>query len=58
MSQQRRTLIAGNWKMNGGLAANAQLLEGLSAAPLDSVKSPEVLVCVPAVYLAQVEASV
>ena len=58
MSQQRRTLIAGNWKMNGGLAANAQLLEGLSAASLDPVKSPEVLVCVPAVYLAQVEASV
>ena len=58
MSQQRRTLIAGNWKMNGGLAANAQLLEGLSAVVLDPVKSPEVLVCVPAVYLAQVEASV
>lgn len=58
MSQQRRTLIAGNWKMNGGLAANAHLLEGLSLASLDPVSSPEVLVCVPAVYLAQAEASV
>lgn len=54
MSQQRRTLIAGNWKMNGSLTANAQLLEGLKAATLTS-SAPEVLVCVPSVYLAQAE---
>ena len=54
MSQQRRTLIAGNWKMNGSLKANAQLLEGLQAAAL-TPNSPEVLVCVPSVYLAQTE---
>ena len=27
----RRYLIAGNWKMNGSLAANAGLIEGLMA---------------------------
>jgi triosephosphate isomerase len=47
----RRTLIAGNWKMNGSLAANANLLAeiklGLGAQNCD------VLVCVPAVYLPQ-----
>ena len=47
----RRTLIAGNWKMNGSLAANANLLAeiklGLGAQNCD------VLVCVPAIYLAQ-----
>ena len=47
----RRTLIAGNWKMNGSLAANANLLAeieiGLGAQACD------VLVCVPALYLAQ-----
>ena len=47
----RRTLIAGNWKMNGSLAANTNLLAeiklGLGAQNCD------VLVCVPAIYLAQ-----
>ncbi len=45
-------LIAGNWKMNGSLAANASLVEavlaGLPAAPC------AVAMCVPAPYLAQV----
>jgi triosephosphate isomerase len=47
----RRKLIAGNWKMNGSLAANAALLEGIKAA----VGEPmcDVAVCVPAPYLAQ-----
>lgn len=47
----RRKLIAGNWKMNGSLAANAALLDGirneLPQAPCD------VAVCAPAPYLAQ-----
>ncbi|MFC0348304.1 triose-phosphate isomerase [Undibacterium danionis] len=57
MSQQRRTLIAGNWKMNGGLAANASLLESLQAAPelAASGSTCEVLVCVPVIYLSQCE---
>ena len=49
-----KKLIAGNWKMNGGLAANEALLtalaQGLSAKP-----ACDVAVCVPAPYLAQVQ---
>jgi triosephosphate isomerase len=50
----KRQLIAGNWKMNGSLAANAALLDALKqglAAP-----ACDVAVCVPAPYLAQVQA--
>ncbi|MBR7800193.1 triose-phosphate isomerase [Undibacterium fentianense] len=47
----RRTLIAGNWKMNGNLAANSSLLSELLAAPIDSEN--EVLVCVPSLYISQ-----
>jgi triosephosphate isomerase len=54
MAQQRRTLIAGNWKMNGQLTANSALLGDLLATPLES--TCEILVCVPSVYLAQCEA--
>jgi triosephosphate isomerase len=57
MSQQRRTLIAGNWKMNGSLAVNASLLESLLAGPEIAMNGStcEVLVCVPAIYLPQCE---
>jgi triosephosphate isomerase len=46
-----KKLIAGNWKMNGSLAANELLLKGLLAG----VGQPacHVVVCVPSVYLAQ-----
>ena len=49
----RKKLIAGNWKMNGSLAANAALMGELLA----SIGQPacDVAVCVPAVYLAQVQ---
>ena len=49
-----RKLIAGNWKMNGGLAANEALLREL----LQGLGQPaaEVAVAVPAVYVAQVQA--
>jgi triosephosphate isomerase len=47
----RRTLIAGNWKMNGSLAANNALLAELKAGMAG--QSCDVLVCAPAVYLAQ-----
>lgn len=59
MPQQRRTLIAGNWKMNGGLAVNASLLQNLLAAPemASDASSCEVLVCVPAIYLPQCESA-
>ncbi len=47
-------LIAGNWKMNGGLAANELLIK----AVLAGLQTPacEVAVCVPAPYLAQTRA--
>ena len=49
----KKKLIAGNWKMNGSLAANASLLQ----AVLDGSKgmSCQAAVCVPAAYLAQVQ---
>ncbi len=50
----RRTLIAGNWKMNGSLAANTTLLEGICAGVSSSC---DLAVCVPAPYLAQVQAA-
>ncbi len=47
----RRKLVAGNWKMNGGIDANAMLLAEIKAefggAACDAA------VCVPAPYLAQ-----
>lgn len=45
-------LIAGNWKMNGSLAANEALLADL-AAGLTPSAAVEVAVCVPAPYLSQ-----
>ena len=51
----KKKLIAGNWKMNGTLAANASLLRSI----LDGLHSEAnclVAVCVPAPYLAQVHA--
>ena len=49
-------LIAGNWKMNGSLAANDALVKAL----LQGVGAPacEVAVCVPAPYLAQLQSLV
>ncbi|GAC1625563.1 MAG: triose-phosphate isomerase [Nevskia sp.] len=46
----RSYLVAGNWKMNGSLAANAALLDGI-AAGLGAVPAVEVLVCPPSAYL-------
>jgi triosephosphate isomerase len=45
-------LIAGNWKMNGGLAANQALIEALVAGM--GTPACAVAVCVPAPYLAQI----
>ncbi|HJV83133.1 triose-phosphate isomerase [Noviherbaspirillum sp.] len=50
----RRKLIAGNWKMNGSLAANAALLDGIKAGINQPVCA--VAVCVPAPYFAQCKA--
>jgi triosephosphate isomerase len=51
-----KKLIAGNWKMNGSLAANAALLDALSQGLAAAPAACEVAVCVPAPYLAQVQA--
>lgn len=51
----RRKLIAGNWKMNGSLDANAALLHGLIAGARQA--AADVAVCVPAPYLAQCQAA-
>lgn len=48
----RRKLIAGNWKMNGSLAANAVLLNGIKAE-LSQLSTCAVAVCVPAPYYGQ-----
>ncbi len=49
----RKKLVAGNWKMHGSLASNAELLRGV----LEGVSGQggvDVAVCVPFPYLAQV----
>ncbi|MCA1327086.1 triose-phosphate isomerase [Herbaspirillum sp. alder98] len=52
----RRKLVAGNWKMNGSLAANAALVAGIKQGlPADAC---DVAVCVPSPYLAQVQGEV
>jgi triosephosphate isomerase (TIM) len=50
----KRKLIAGNWKMNGNAAANEVLVRALIEGMGDAVCT--VAVCVPAPYLAQVNA--
>ena len=51
-----KKLIAGNWKMNGSLAANSALVQSLLAG-LTGTRC-DVAVAVPAPYLAQVQALV
>lgn len=51
MSKPDRWVI-GNWKMNGSLASNADLLEAVRGRPTSSVK---VAVCAPFPYLNQVQ---
>jgi triosephosphate isomerase (TIM) len=50
---RRSRLVAGNWKMNGGRAANAALLDALVRGLAG--ETVEVAVCPPFPYLAQVE---
>jgi triosephosphate isomerase len=50
----RDRLIVGNWKMNGGLAANARLLRRLVAG-WRAATGRVLAVCVPAPYLAQAQ---
>ncbi len=49
-----KKLVAGNWKMNGSLAANAALVQALLADRAQAWGC-DVAVCVPAPYLAQLQ---
>lgn len=48
-----KKLIAGNWKMNGGLAANQALVEAMLAGA--GQPAADVALCVPAPYFAQMQ---
>ncbi len=48
-----KKLIVGNWKMNGGLAANDALLKSMLAGV--GQPTADVALCVPAPYLAQLQ---
>ena len=49
----RKTIVAGNWKMNASKAAVKKLMADILSG-MDGVKS-EVIVCAPFPYLSQVE---
>ena len=49
----RAKLVVGNWKMNGGLAANAVLLDALVGGWKPGGAERSLAVCVPFPYLAQ-----
>ncbi len=48
----RRSLVAGNWKMHGSRAENAELLDHLVQGA-DAVGPAQIVVCPPFVYLAE-----
>lgn len=50
----RQKLVAGNWKMHGGLEVNAALLRSV-AAGVAGLEQVSVVVCVPYPYLAQAQ---
>lgn len=53
----KKKLIVGNWKMNGTLATNQVLIDSLlsDAGALSPGVKADVAVCVPSVYLAQLQ---
>jgi triosephosphate isomerase len=51
-----RKLIAGNWKMNGSLAANAALVKGMLEGLAGPAPQSDMALCAPAPYLAQLGA--
>jgi triosephosphate isomerase len=50
----RRTLIAGNWKMNGSMDSIHDLINGIKAG-LGEVSNADLAVCPPAIYLMKVQ---
>ena len=51
----KKKLIAGNWKMNGSLAANQALVQAVLGGLAEKPAACDVAVCVSAPYLAQVQ---
>lgn len=51
----KKKLIAGNWKMNGSLVSNDALIRALQAGLCANAAACDVVVCVPAPYLAQLQ---
>ena len=49
----RRTLIAGNWKMNGSLESIKTLINGLKEG-INEISNADMAVCPPAIYLSAV----
>lgn len=49
----RKSIVAGNWKMNGSRESVKALIEGLKAG-CGEVKSTQIVVCAPYVFLADV----
>jgi len=52
----RQKLVAGNWKMNGGLSVNSQLLQEVVSG-VAGLRDVAVAVCVPFPYLAQAQSA-
>ena len=52
----RQNLVAGNWKMNGGLSVNSQLLQEVVSG-VAGLRDVAVAVCVPFPYLAQAQSA-
>ncbi|BDX06050.1 triosephosphate isomerase [Planctobacterium marinum] len=54
MATERKSLVAGNWKLNGSSALVNEMNQALNACDF---KDTQVVVCVPSVYLGQFSAS-
>src|SRR5688572_11732638 len=52
---ERRVLVAANWKMHGQKLQNDVLIRALLAG-LANTDAPEIVICPPCVYLAQLQA--
>lgn len=50
----RRKLVAGNWKMNGALVSNAELLDAVRCG-MKQISNVDCVVCVPFPYLHQAQ---
>jgi triosephosphate isomerase len=50
----RRKFVAGNWKMHGSLAQNAELLDAVRSG-MEQIRNVDCAVCVPFPYLAQAQ---